>query len=227
MKKKILYVEDDSTLAFLTADNLEQDYNVAHFTNGKEAFDAFTKDDFDLCVLDVMLPEMDGFELAAAIRERDVEVPIIFLSAKTLKEDRIKGLRLGADDYLVKPYSMEELILKIEVFLQRSQKNGSQKNSVYTLGDYTFDAVNYTIERNGESTQLTEREAALLQLFIENKNTILKREKILTSIWGTDDYFMGRSMDVFISRLRKIFKNDERINIENIPRVGFKLVAPD
>lgn len=226
MKKKILYVEDDSTLAFLTADNLEQNYTVEHFTNGKEAFDAFTKDDFDLCVLDVMLPEMDGFELAAAIRERDVEVPIIFLSAKTLKEDRIRGLRLGADDYLVKPYSMEELVLKIEVFLQRSQKNGSQKSTVYTLGDYTFDAVNYTIERNGSSTQLTEREAALLQLFVENKNTILKREKILTSIWGTDDYFMGRSMDVFISRLRKIFKNDERINIENIPRVGFKLVAP-
>lgn len=227
MKKKILYVEDDSTLAFLTADNLEQNYIVEHFTNGKEAFEAFTKDAFDLCVLDVMLPEMDGFELAAAIRERDVEVPIIFLSAKTLKEDRIKGLRLGADDYLVKPYSMEELVLKIEVFLQRSQKNGSQKNTVYTLGDYTFDVVNYTIERSGSSTQLTEREAALLQLFVENKNTILKREKILTSIWGTDDYFMGRSMDVFISRLRKIFKNDERINIENIPRVGFKLVAPD
>ena len=226
MKKKILYAEDDNTLAFLTADNLEQHYDVVHFDNGKAAFDAFKQDDFDLCILDVMLPHMDGFELAAAIRERDVEVPIIFLSAKTLKEDRIKGLRLGADDYLVKPYSMEELILKIEVFLQRSQKQTPQKNSIFTLCDFTFDAVNYTISKNGEETQLTEREAALLQLFIENKNTILKREKILTSIWGTDDYFMGRSMDVFISRLRKIFKDDNRIRIENIPRVGFKLVAP-
>ncbi|MBY8963059.1 response regulator transcription factor [Flavobacterium sp. D11R37] len=226
MKKKILYAEDDNTLAFLTADNLEQHYDVVHFDNGKAAFDAFKQDDFDLCILDVMLPQMDGFELAAAIRERDVEVPIIFLSAKTLKEDRIKGLRLGADDYLVKPYSMEELILKIEVFLQRSQKQTPQKNSIFTLCDFTFDAVNYTISKNGEETQLTEREAALLQLFIENKNTILKREKILTSIWGTDDYFMGRSMDVFISRLRKIFKDDNRIRIENIPRVGFKLVAP-
>ncbi|AXG73752.1 DNA-binding response regulator [Flavobacterium arcticum] len=227
MKKKILYVEDDNTLAFLTADNLEQEYEVAHYDNGKAAFEAFKQEDFDLCILDVMLPIMDGFELAAAIRERDVEVPIIFLSAKTLKEDRIKGLRLGADDYLVKPYSMEELILKIEVFLQRSQKKSAIKKSTYTIADFVFDTVNYTILRNGETTKLTERESALLQLFIEHKNTVLKREVILTSIWGTDDYFMGRSMDVFISRLRKIFKDDDRIKIENIPRVGFKLVAPE
>lgn len=227
MKKKILYVEDDNTLAFLTADNLEQEYEVAHYDNGKAAFEAFKQQDFDLCILDVMLPIMDGFELAAAIRERDVEVPIIFLSAKTLKEDRIKGLRLGADDYLVKPYSMEELILKIEVFLQRSQKKSAIKKSTHTIGDFVFDTVNYTILRNGETTKLTERESALLQLFIEHKNTVLKREVILTSIWGTDDYFMGRSMDVFISRLRKIFKDDDRIKIENIPRVGFKLVAPE
>ncbi|WP_294733739.1 response regulator transcription factor [uncultured Flavobacterium sp.] len=226
MKKKILYVEDDNTLAFLTADNLEEEYEVVHHANGKEAFEAFKQDEFDLCILDVMLPEMDGFEIAAAIRERDVEVPIIFLSAKTLKEDRIKGLRLGADDYLVKPYSMEELTLKIEVFLQRSQKKPTVKTNVYTLGDFVFDTDNYAISKNGETTQLTEREAALLQLFIENKNMVLKREKILMDIWGTDDYFMGRSMDVFISRLRKIFKDDDHIRIENIPRVGFKLVAP-
>lgn len=226
MKKKILYVEDDSTLAFLTADNLEQHYDVVHFTNGREAFDAFKDQNFDLCVLDVMLPEMDGFELAAAIRERDVEVPIIFLSAKTLKEDRIKGLKLGADDYLVKPYSMEELILKIEVFLQRSSKQAPVKNNICTIGSFTFDPVNYTVSRNGDTVQLTERESALLKLFADNRNTILKREKILTELWGTDDYFLGRSMDVFISRLRKIFKDDESIRIDNIPRVGFKLVAP-
>ncbi len=226
MKKKILYVEDDSTLAFLTADNLEEHYDVVHFTNGKDAFDAFKKDSFDLCILDVMLPQMDGFELAEAIRQRNLEVPIIFLSAKTLKEDRIKGLRLGADDYLVKPYSMEELILKIEVFLQRSQKSAIPKTNIYSLGSFVFDPVNFTVSRNGHSTQLTERESALLKLFIDNKNTILKREKILTELWGTDDYFLGRSMDVFISRLRKIFKDEENIRIENIPRVGFKLVAP-
>lgn len=226
MKKRILYVEDDSTLAFLTADNLEQHYDVVHFVNGRDAFDAYKKGGFDLCILDVMLPEMDGFELAAAIRNLDVEVPIIFLSAKTLKEDRIKGLKLGADDYLVKPYSIEELILKIEVFLQRSQKLTVVKNTTYTVGAFTFDPVNYLLDRGGETTQLTERESALLKLFIDHKNNVLKREKILTALWGTDDYFMGRSMDVFISRLRKIFREDENIRIENIPRVGFKLVAP-
>ena len=133
MKKKILYVEDDTTLAFLTADNLEQHYDVEHFNNGKEAYEAFNREEFDLCILDVMLPQMDGFELAAAIRGRNLAVPIIFLSAKTLKEDRIKGLKLGADDYLVKPYSIEELILKIEVFLQRSQKHPAVKNNTCTM----------------------------------------------------------------------------------------------
>ncbi len=226
MKKRILYVEDDNTLAFLTADNLEQYYEVVHFTNGKDAFDAFKNHEFDLCILDVMLPQMDGFELAAAIRERNIAIPIIFLSAKTLKEDRIKGLKLGADDYLVKPYSIEELILKIEVFLQRSQKQPNMKNKTCTIGSFTFDPDNYAVFKNGETTHLTERESALLKLFIDNKNTILKREKILTELWGTDDYFMGRSMDVFISRLRKIFKDEDNIRIENIPRIGFKLVAP-
>lgn len=226
-RKKLLYVEDDNTLAFLTADNLEQHYDVVHFSNGREAFEAFKNNDFDLCILDVMLPEMDGFELAASIRERNVEVPIIFLSAKTLKEDRIKGLRLGADDYLIKPYSIEELLLKIEVFLQRSQKQTMVKTSTYTIGSFTFDPKNYAVTKNGETTMLTERESALLKLFLDNKNNILKREVMLKELWGTDDYFMGRSMDVFISRLRKIFKDDENIRIENIPRIGFKLVVKE
>jgi DNA-binding response OmpR family regulator len=226
MKKKILYVEDDNTLAFLTADNLEQHYVVAHFSDGRSALEAFKKQVFDLCILDVMLPEMDGFELAAAIRGLNLEIPIIFLSAKTLKEDRIKGLRLGADDYLIKPYSIEELILKIEVFLQRSQKFAVAKNNIYSIGTFTFDADNFILSKNNETIQLTEREAALLKLFAANKNVILKREHMLKELWGTDDYFMGRSMDVFISRLRKIFRDDESIRIENIPRVGFKLVAP-
>lgn len=225
-RKRILYVEDDNTLAFLTADNLEQNYEVEHYANGREAFDAFKAKVFDLCILDVMLPEMDGFELAAAIRERNVEIPIIFLSAKTLKEDRIKGLRLGADDYLIKPYSIEELILKIEVFLQRSQKHATVKHVTYQIGGFIFDPKNYALNRGGEVIMLTERESALLKLFLDNKNSTLKRETILKELWGTDDYFMGRSMDVFISRLRKIFKDDESIRIENIPRIGFKLVAP-
>ncbi len=223
-KKKILYVEDDETLGFLTADSLESQYEVVHFTNGQKGFDAFCNGEFDLCVLDVMLPDMDGFEIATQIRKRNQEIPIIFLSAKTMKEDRIKGLKLGADDYLVKPYSMEELTLKIEVFLNRSQKTPSKNKLTHSIGSFEFDPANYCISKGKEITNLTEREAALLKLFLDNKNTVLKREKILTELWGTDDYFMGRSLDVFISRLRKIFKDDPNIRIENIPRVGFKLV---
>jgi DNA-binding response OmpR family regulator len=224
-KKKILYVEDDETLGFLTADSLESQYDVAHFTNGQSGFEAFCNDDFDLCILDVMLPDMDGFEIATQIRKRNQEIPIIFLSAKTMKEDRIKGLKLGADDYLVKPYSMEELTLKIEVFLNRSQKTSSKTNSTYFIGSFEFDPTNYCVSKGKEITNLTEREAALLKLFLDNKNTVLKREKILMELWGTDDYFVGRSLDVFISRLRKIFKDEPNIRIENIPRVGFKLLT--
>lgn len=223
-KKRILYVEDDETLAFLTADNLEQHFNVTHCNNGKQAFETFCTEYFDLCVLDIMLPDMDGFEIATEIRKRNQEIPIIFLSAKTMKEDRIKGLKLGADDYLVKPYSIEELILKIEIFLNRSQKQTEKTSKNYTIGSFIFQPENYILIKDNQTTTLTERESGLLQLFLDNVNTVLKREKILISLWGNDDYFSGRSLDVFISRLRKIFKEETHVRIENIPRVGFKLV---
>ncbi|MEZ4853156.1 response regulator transcription factor [Flavobacterium sp.] len=223
-KKRILYVEDDETLAFLTSDNLEQHFDVIHANNGKQGFELFCNDDFDLCVLDIMLPDMDGFEIATEIRKRNTEIPIIFLSAKTLKEDRIKGLRLGADDYLVKPYSIEELILKIEIFLNRSQKQTDKKIKSYTLGSFTFEPENYLLKNDAAEITLTERETALLKLFIDNTNIVLKRETILTNLWGSDDYFLGRSLDVFISRLRKILKEETHVRIDTIPRVGFKLV---
>lgn len=223
-KKRILYIEDDETLGFLTADSLESQFDVAHFTNGKAGFESFCKEIYDLCILDVMLPEMDGFEIATAIRKRNQEIPILFLSAKTMKEDRIKGLKLGADDYLVKPYSMEELILKIEIFLNRSQKSAPKSNAIYKIGSFEFNPANYCLTKDTIVTNLTERESALLKLFLDNKNMVLKREKILMELWGTDDYFVGRSLDVFISRLRKIFKDEPNIRIENIPRVGFKLL---
>jgi DNA-binding response OmpR family regulator len=225
-KKRILYVEDDETLAFLTTDNLEQHFDVLHCNNGKDAFHLFCTESFDLCVLDIMLPDMDGFEIATEIRKRNQEIPIIFLSAKTLKEDRIKGLKLGADDYLIKPYSIEELILKIEIFLHRSQKsveNTLQKQ--YTFGSFQFEPENYSLKSDKQSVTLTEREASLLKMFLDNPNTVLKREKILLELWGSDDYFLGRSLDVFISRLRKIIKEETHVRIENIPRVGFKLVV--
>ena len=225
-KKRILYVEDDETLAFLTADNLEQHFDVTHCNNGKEAFQLFCNETFDLCVLDIMLPDMDGFQIATEIRKRNQEIPIIFLSAKTMKEDRIKGLKLGADDYLVKPYSIEELILKIEIFLNRSQKSADNKTTQkeYNFGSFHFEPENYLLTSNTHSFTLTEREASLLKLFLDNPNTVLKREKILMELWGNDDYFLGRSLDVFISRLRKIIKEETHVRIENIPRVGFKLV---
>ncbi|WP_433832990.1 response regulator transcription factor [Flavobacterium anhuiense] len=220
---KILYAEDDETLAFLTKDNLEQNnYEVIHCSDGKSALKIFEEDEFDICIFDIMMPKMDGFELAEAIRKIDVDIPIIFLSAKTLKEDRIKGLRLGADDYLVKPFSIEELLLKIEIFLKRSQKNIPLAKTIYEVGKYQFDTKNFILFNDEEKVGLTQREAELLKLFLDHKNSVLKREQILTSLWGTDDYFMGRSLDVFISRLRKILANEEGISIENLHGIGFR-----
>ncbi|RZJ65339.1 MAG: response regulator transcription factor [Flavobacterium sp.] len=219
---KILYAEDDETLAFLTKDNLEQNgYEVFHCADGNACFDLFQNGDFDLCILDIMMPKRDGFELASDIRAANPDIPIIFLSAKTLKEDRIKGLRLGADDYLVKPFSIEELVLKIEVFLKRSQKSESLEKSGYPVGKFTFDAGNYTLVCEGEKVTLTQRESELLKLFLDNKGVVMKREEILKKLWGDDDYFMGRSLDVFISRLRKILV-DESVVIENLHGIGFR-----
>jgi DNA-binding response OmpR family regulator len=222
---KILYTEDDETLAFLTKDNLEQNsYEVTHCPDGRSGLESFKNEDFDICIFDIMMPKMDGFELATEIRKLNTDIPIIFLSAKTLKEDRIKGLRLGADDYLVKPFSIEELMLKIEVFLKRSQKNSKVEKSIYEIGKYQFDTKNFILFNADEKIGLTQREAELLKLFLDNKNSVLKREHILNALWGTDDYFMGRSLDVFISRLRKILANEKGISIENLHGIGFRFV---
>ena len=222
-KYKILYAEDDETLAFLTQDNLEQNnYEVVHCSNGELALETFKNKAFDICIFDIMMPKVDGFELAEKIRKSNTDVPIIFLSAKTLKEDRLKGLRLGADDYLVKPFSIEELLLKIEIFLKRSQKNVLVEKKNYTIGKYQFDNKNFLVFNDLEKISLTQREAELLQLFLDNKNVVLKREEILKSLWGDDDYFMGRSLDVFISRLRKILSTEKGIAIENLHGIGFR-----
>jgi DNA-binding response OmpR family regulator len=226
-KFKVLYAEDDETIAFLTKDNLEQFYDVYHCENGEIAFETFKKEHFDICVLDIMMPKMDGFELAENIRKINHEIPIIFLSAKTLKEDRIKGLKLGADDYLVKPFSVEELMLKIEIFLKRSNKTNIVESKFYSVGKYQFDPNNYLVFNNDEKISLTQRESDLLKLFLDNKNKVLKREEILTQLWGNDDYFLGRSLDVFISRLRKILANEKGIAIENLHGIGFKFVIEE
>jgi len=220
-KSKILYAEDDQTIAFLIQDSLENHYDISCFSNGKSALEAFHRQNFDICLLDIMMPEMNGFELAEQIRSKNSEIPIIFISAKALKEDRIKGLKIGADDYLVKPFSIEELILKIEVFLRRSKKTNVSPQQ-YKIGKFDFDPKNYTLQDSNGTITLTQRESELLFYFIRNKNTVLKRQDILKAIWGDDDYFMGRSLDVFISRLRKVLAGEENIVIENLHGIGFR-----
>jgi len=224
-KAHILYVEDDESLRFVTCDNLELNgYSVRLCEDGKQAMDLIKSGQrFDLCILDVILPEIDGFELAKAIRERDEQVPILFLSAKSMKQDRIHGLSIGADDYITKPFSIEELLLKIDIFLRRSKVNGNvQTDRPVMIGVYTFDYKNLSLSAEGYAETLTQKEADLLKLLFEHKNQVVKRSFILETIWGKDDYFLGRSLDVFISRLRKYLSKDERIKVENIHGVGFK-----
>jgi len=220
-KSRILYAEDDQTIAFLIKDSLENYYEINHYSDGKSALQAFNSQTFDICLLDIMMPEMSGFDLAQSIRQKNSEIPIIFISAKALKEDRIKGLKIGADDYLVKPFSIEELILKIEVFLKRSKKSESYPQK-HKVGKYNFDPKNYTLQEFENKITLTQRESELLLYFILHKNTVLKRQDILKAVWGDDDYFMGRSLDVFISRLRKVFADEQNIIIENLHGIGFR-----
>ncbi|SKC10583.1 response regulator transcription factor [Dyadobacter psychrophilus] len=226
MKKRILYVEDDPNLAFATKDNLEEyDYEVVHASDGVKALEYFGKDHFDICVLDIMLPKMDGFTLAEKIRNSDSQVPILFLTARALQEDKIKGLKLGADDYITKPFSIEELKLRIDVFLRRSKSEQPlvTKADSSKVGTYIFDFQKLTLAINGSSQNLTFREAEVLKYLAERPDQVIRRDELLKAIWGDDDYFMGRSLDVFISRLRKYLSADPDIKIDNIHGVGFRM----
>lgn len=221
MKAHILYVEDDASLSFVTRDNLElQGYTITHCVDGKEALEAAQKQHFDLCILDIMLPEIDGYTVAQEIRKMNTHVPILFLTAKSMKEDRIHGLKLGADDYITKPFSIEELILRIEVFLRRSKNNIPPPN-VIQIGRYQLDYPNLTLTYDNIQRRLTQKEADLLKFLFEHRNRVVKRATILEQLWGEDDYFLGRSLDVFISRLRKYLNRDPNLRIENIHGVGF------
>jgi len=227
----ILYVEDDETLQFITKENLQRKgYEIIACDDGVKAWELFQSHKFDLCVLDVMLPRLDGFTLAKKIREHNQEVPIIFVTAKSLQEDKIEGLMLGADDYIIKPFSLEELALKIEVFLKRSKlmtDTLANKPLQITIGKYKLNLSNLVIFDGNEENRLTYREAELIRFFYENKGTLLSREEILVAVWGENDYFAGRSLDVFISRLRKYFKDDSSISIENRHGVGFVFKVND
>jgi two-component system, OmpR family, response regulator VicR len=228
-KARILYVEDDESLSFVTKDNLEQaGYEITYCADGRRAVETVKGQRFDLCLLDVMLPEVDGFDVAKAIRKRDEHVPIIFLTAKSMKQDKIHGLTIGADDYITKPFSIEELLLKIEIFLRRTKYLSLlHVDEAMMVGTYQFDYQNLTLKLGEKSETLTQREADLLKLLVEHRNQVIRRAFILETLWGKDDYFLGRSLDVFISRLRKSLVEDDRIKIENIHGVGFKFHLPE
>jgi DNA-binding response OmpR family regulator len=223
MKPKILLVEDDPSLGFVIKDNLlVKGYEVKLCRDGEEGQQAFTENHFDICILDVMMPKKDGFSLAKSIREKNQQIPILFITAKSMLEDKVIGFNAGGDDYIVKPFSMEELCLRIEVFLRRSIATAPAEQS-YSLGEFTFDCHNYTLNHLSGFKTLTQKEAEVLKLLCQNKERVLKREEILKNVWGNDDYFLGRSMDVFISKLRKHLKEDPRVQIVNYHGVGFKL----
>ncbi|RRA99801.1 response regulator transcription factor [Larkinella rosea] len=226
MKGCILYVEDDVNLSFVTKDNLElAHFQVIHCTNGADAWTLFGDHPFDLCILDVMLPQTDGFTLARQIRQVDPDIPILFLSALADKENRLNGLRLGADDYLTKPFSIEELLLKMAVFLRRSKTTTPiSESAIQWIGSYQFNFQNLTLQKEGHFQTLTHREAEVLNYLIARPNLLIRRDEILKTIWGSNDYFMGRSLDVFISRLRKRLSQDASIKIENLHGIGFRLL---
>ncbi len=222
---KILLVEDDDALRFIVKDNLEENnFTVSAAEDGEIAVRLFKESNFDLIILDVMLPKIDGFQVAETIRASNVQVPIIFLTARSMTEDKIKGLTLGGDDYIPKPFSMEELLLKIKIFLRRSQARPVDDNfqSTIKIGQFTFNPEELSLSINGEVRTLTLKEAELLRFFAAHQNRVLGRTEILEKVWGSDDYFLGRSLDVFISRLRKYLKDDPGIKITNLHGVGFR-----
>ena len=225
-KANILYVEDDSSLSFVIKDNLEENgYTVVHCTDGESAWQQFMKHTFDLCLLDVMLPKKDGFALATQIRKKNALIPIIMLTAKNMDEDKIHGFKTGVDDYITKPFNMQELLLRMEVFLKRTKIDASLFPSNVTIGSILFHYEELELQTLEGVIQLTQKEADLLKYFCLHVNQTLKREEILLSVWGKDDYFLGRSMDVFVTKLRKHLKADPTIEIQTIHGKGFKFLV--
>ncbi|MDH7446678.1 response regulator transcription factor [Aquimarina sp. 2201CG14-23] len=217
----ILLAEDDFDFGSILKQYLElHGYKVVWAQDGKEALQVFSQEQFDICVFDVMMPKMDGFTLAEKVIELNPEIPFVFLTAKKMKEDKIRGLKLGADDYIVKPFEADILVLRLQNILKRSQRIQSIREEVISIGAYKFDPINHCLKLNEEKQKLTEKETILIQYLYDHKNIMIKREDLLKDVWGNDDFFSGRSMDVFISRLRKYFKQDKNITIESVRGVG-------
>ena len=225
-KSKVLLAEDDLSLGYVIKDNLaDAGYEVVLCADGQATLDKFSKENFDICLLDVMMPNKDGFEVAKKIRQQTDLIPILLITAKSLEEYRIHGFECGADDYIVKPFSMQELLLRIEVFLRRTKKMHSDRALNFQIGKMNFSFIDLKLGMGGSAHNLTQKEAELLLFLCEHPNRILKREEVLLNVWGKDDYFLGRSMDVFITKLRKYFKADSTVHIETIHGMGFRLNA--
>ena len=227
-KMSVLLCEDDENLGMLLREYLQaKGYDTELCPDGEAGYRAFTQNQYDLCVLDVMMPKKDGFSLARDIRQINEEIPIIFLTAKTLKEDILEGFRIGADDYLTKPFSMEELTFRIEAILRRVRGKKSRNRTHYKIGSFSFDTQKQILSRGDEQTKLTTKESELLSLLCAHANEILQRDFALKTIWIDDNYFNARSMDVYITKLRKHLKADENVEIINIHGKGYKLITPE
>ncbi|CCZ12440.1 dNA-binding response regulator [Prevotella sp. CAG:1092] len=225
---KILLCEDDENLGMLLREYLQaKGYEAVLCPDGEAGYREFQKTKFDICVLDVMMPKKDGFSLAQDIRQQNAELPIIFLTAKTLKEDILEGFKIGADDYITKPFSMEELVMRIEAILRRVKGKKTRENTIYHIGRFTFDTQKQLLSIGDKQTKLTTKENELLALLCAHANEILQRDYALKTIWIDDNYFNARSMDVYITKLRKHLKDDDQIEIINIHGRGYKLITPE
>ncbi|MFT6209448.1 MAG: DNA-binding response OmpR family regulator [Bacteroidia bacterium] len=223
---RILLVEDDENLGFVVNDLLELEGYQVHWAKDGEAGLKASKDfQPHLSVLDIMLPKMDGYTLGTEIKQKNQQAPIIFLTARGMEIDRVKGFQAGADDYITKPFSNQEFLLRVKAVLNRCYANNQvvEVKNEYAIGQFKFSPNNLTLSLDGAKKHLTQKEADVLKLFCQNENETVKRELILSTVWGTTDYFTGRSLDVFISKLRKYLKADESIKIENVHGVGFRL----
>jgi DNA-binding response OmpR family regulator len=226
---KVLLAEDDKNLGAVLKAYLEaKGYKTTLCINGKEAFDIFNKKKFDFCIVDVMMPVKDGFTLAQEIRKLDKHIPILFLTAKSLQEDKIRGFEIGGDDYLTKPFSMEELLVRMKAILRRVNEgtDPETKTTIYKLGKLTFDYNRQSLTSSSAENKLTSKEAELLRLLCEHANDVLDRSVALNRIWQDDSYFNARSMDVYITKLRKYLKEDPAVELLNVHGIGFKLIIP-
>jgi DNA-binding response OmpR family regulator len=226
---KILFVEDDPNLSMILQDYLEMiGYQVEHAGDGEKGLALYNKDKYDLLILDVMMPKMDGFTMAEEVRKQNSTIPIIFLTAKNMKEDRVRGFQTGCDDYVTKPFSTEELNLRIKAILKRcaiieGTTPKEEESEVFDIGKFRFDCTNMMLISEEGERRLTRKETSLLRLLCLNMNNLLPRDVALETIWGENDYFIGRSMDVFITKLRKYLKDDPDVRITNVHGIGFKL----